>query len=1229
MDLVEDLAKGVYDIDELLDESVLEPDPARTDWPKMARRLRLVEDCLDHEVLDALPAALAFIDDPEMRARIERRVAELTGSVATLLLASGNTEGGNRRIGQAIAIAPEGETRAELEAAQAEPQVFAKLRYGRWLLRHGRGAPADKAFKAALRSTRAPALRKAAKRGFDAPHPITGTAPLFRLNGCGAGLYGRRDRWPDGAYVATYCVTLLWVPVLPLTAYRVRAVGGSRYHFTTRERLGPIARAWRALVLTGAIAAGGYFAVSSYLESPTRRAQVALAEAEKTEAKGDLEGAASRYRTAVNDFPDAPGAVKAADAVVRLSLGSLPDPCTISAVDEAGRAVNAFYALPGAARRGAPTARLLQRLDTCAEQIGEATPAHAEATLALLDIASRVAEGEPSAAPIQAKRERLTRGLAEKLAADRPLQALALFTRLGSEPIALGKARAILESFDAAPSLWLEAEPEVEAWLREAESAPAERGPAAAIRKRLEAARTAHAADAALIEGGDEKAISVALAKAAPHNQELTTALANIERRRGEVEGAIKRLRGLGAPGRMTAAARQLLGACLADAGQLAQADDVLTGLVDERLPAFQQAQREYSGEAERVRRRVFLDIDADNAPPDLERAMNNATEDKRPEILRAWLTARVDADPSLDGLRAEYMRRAAVVPPALALSVVKLRRAGEATGDERKTRLAEAERAFLAIRREAAGDPSFHLGLGQVYHRLGRPADGDAEIERVLARKAPELTLAAIKTYRDLGIHQRARAITEQLYEEAAEPEPKQQAAIMMAHLVRETGDEEAEATWLKRSDQGAPVVKNLLIEVDARRLVRDGKLAEGERLYAQIAASYASEGKHDSSGANNAALAQLERYHLTGDPPRLRDAVKNLDEAARLAPESAIVAGNLADALEYQGNIAVLERWVRMRTLLLQAGDATRVLDALLASPQRDEVIAAMRRDPSLRRSLDKSQDEQTLAPQKASGFARQARFLEATGDEKGIGDLEKRIDALPPLDTGGERTARADFESKAKDEVNAELQVNAVAAARARLARAQPAGHGPTIATAWMLLGDELVRLAFFKPTEAMLDEAIEAQRKAVTAWPEGGFQSSLVEALLLAAVHRGAAESPALRKLYDEELRVYALPVLVDRAIGGGSGAEILAALRRRPEVAEATLVLKKARAGRKPSLLDVAFAELSGDAALEPLAMAAFARPELGLELSLDSKLSPGQRREQGALELFRRGALRK
>ena len=50
-----------------------------------------------------------------------------------------------------------------------------------------------------------------------------------------------------------------------------------------------------------------------------------------------------------------------------------------------------------------------------------------------------------------------------------------------------------------------------------------------------------------------------------------------------------------------------------------------------------------------------------------------------------------------------------------------KLRRANESSGEARAELLAAAERLFLSIREEAEGVPAYHLGLGQVYHRLGR----------------------------------------------------------------------------------------------------------------------------------------------------------------------------------------------------------------------------------------------------------------------------------------------------------------------------------------------------------------------------------------------------------------------------------------------------------------------------------------------------------------------------
>jgi hypothetical protein len=89
---------------------------------------------------------------------------------------------------------------------------------------------------------------------------------------------------------------------------------------------------------------------------------------------------------------------------------------------------------------------------------------------------------------------------------------------------------------------------------------------------------------------------------------------------------------------------------------------------------------------------------------------------------------------------------------------MIKLRRANSLDGAARTTVLAEAERLFLAIRDEADGSTDFRLGLGQVYHRLGRAAQGDREMAAVLREGGPQEKLSVANVYRELGNRDRAR---------------------------------------------------------------------------------------------------------------------------------------------------------------------------------------------------------------------------------------------------------------------------------------------------------------------------------------------------------------------------------------------------------------------------------------------------------------------------------------
>jgi hypothetical protein len=57
------------------------------------------------------------------------------------------------------------------------------------------------------------------KTKFPKMTPGKSAPPLFRFNGCGVSIYGSRDHDAEtGTYVATWCISLLFVPVFALRA---------------------------------------------------------------------------------------------------------------------------------------------------------------------------------------------------------------------------------------------------------------------------------------------------------------------------------------------------------------------------------------------------------------------------------------------------------------------------------------------------------------------------------------------------------------------------------------------------------------------------------------------------------------------------------------------------------------------------------------------------------------------------------------------------------------------------------------------------------------------------------------------------------------------------------------------------------------------------------------------------------------------------------------------------
>ncbi|MDB5324307.1 MAG: hypothetical protein JWN40_5938 [Phycisphaerales bacterium] len=128
--------------------------------------------------------------------------------------------------------------------------------------------------------------------------PVKSAPALFRINGCGVGMYGSRSADAEtGTYVSTWCLALVFIPVLCLRAYRVARHANGGWYFLGREPLSAMARGWNILVLLGILATIGGVQYSIHVNSPAYRAQRQMATAKELVTGGQIARAARIYQT--------------------------------------------------------------------------------------------------------------------------------------------------------------------------------------------------------------------------------------------------------------------------------------------------------------------------------------------------------------------------------------------------------------------------------------------------------------------------------------------------------------------------------------------------------------------------------------------------------------------------------------------------------------------------------------------------------------------------------------------------------------------------------------------------------------------------------------------------------------------------------------------------------------------------------------------------------------------
>jgi len=940
------------------------------------------------------------------------------------------------------------------------------------------------------------------------------------------------------------------------------------------------------VVLVGA--AVGVMVFLHYNDS-TRKAEKRVAALIEASRSGDPELALRQLDEAMRgeDWGTVSTATKGqlGAAVVRLLVGYVKDPFAAPQLDAASRVVTRYKALPGPAQEGAARDELLAALARWETAAG----ADRETKIAILRLEMLVADYARTADIGQRlAQERFE--LAKAIAKEWPVDALALLSEEPRYTQSVALAGEILATLVDHPSLLVEAGRDVDAWLASVSNDHPLR---AKVESQRALGREAQKQTAEL--PADKLA---ALHAERPWDQWLVVRQANADLDAGKADAAAAKLRALGAPGLTIRDATFLLGRIAMMEGQLDVADQLLSGLLHARLSQFLAATAAFQAAFTALQDRLTTKLKLGTLPPDLIAKLEKAPEAEQQQLLNAWMTAEMEADPEIAKRRDAMMSYGEVVPASLLAGMVKLRRAQALAGADRDAMLAAAERTFLAVRTAAEGQPEFHLGLGEIYARLGKTKESDAELQGLLDRRDPALALRVAMLYREIGGLARATEIATQLYEAATTPEPqKKEAAIMLALLA--DGDEAAE-TWYRRADPASPMVKSALLELEGRRLRREGKRAECDQRFAEAAKlSLAQASVQNTSAFNNAALAHQQRFSCTGDLAVLKEAERSLEQAYRAGSDAPIVVVNLAALLRANAVIRVLAKRVDARALT--GDDAWTLFDALVDGPERATLLAELVADPGWRRSSELYAQHLVLAPSATTSYRELMRSAERLRDEKVAAATLEQLRAAKRLDTSDvdqqlRRYRAGELDRPLLQETEAQLQHHAA------LLATELEPH--TRAAVLYLQSRAQVRRALMSGSLGELAAARDAAVQAAKLWP------ALPVAHGNAYIAIDMAGASADAKRWQQLRRERSAGAVIADLVRDND--PLAAKVRAAPAWADVAASLRGVTS--RPDVDDLRLARLLDDPAITAWAQAATSDRVLRLELEANKLLMPTEQK---------------
>lgn len=1186
-------------------EAIEELCAADNDAPKssaLRKRWDAVQDDLRRADGDAI--------DYEVQAVIKRRLA--TSGIELLALMY-RESASDAQIFPAILldVATTDDLRSEIRGAENDRENFERLsRARREIYESPRKSRAQ--LKAIIKESGAPGLRDAAKAALALPKPVTSAPTLFTFNSVGLGLYGSRD--PIGnTVIKTHAICALFIPIIPLSAYRVQECDDDSYYFISKHKLSRFASTVRGAIFASVLAIVALVLTNNYLNSPERQARLAMQDATALVADGKPVEAMAAYEALASRYGVAGGRermYKAGDALVSLYLAEVPAPVTLGNLEQAQAVLARYRHLPSYVRGASSNAAISAEVVAWSQSVRGENIGEQVASLRLLEQAEDVLGRKSEKIAAMRAEQRLS--LAATVAVARPIDGLDLYMEAGEA--GWPGAGAILHSLNL--SQLHESERLLDAWTLK--NTPSEE-----FRGRITVARATMTSSerVALLTEPTESALKAAIDGGAI-GQDLRIALADLWLSQGRVDEALALLRGIGKPGEMVLMGQLALAQTLSEAELYDEADNVLTGYLDLRLSRFQEASRKYNARAEQVQETAFSQAQHGTLPPQLTAKLDAISDEaEQYQVFEEWVRERIDTDASVIQLRKRYDEYSDVVPAVLQQGMVKLQRANESSGAAREAILAEAERSFLAIATDAVGLPSYHLNLGSVYYRLGKTVEGDAEFAELLNSNAPELKLAVAYTFRNLQLVARAREVATKVWENG-EGALKQDAAVLLSLLA---SDLEEQEKWLRRMDQDNPETKIRLTSLSAHKARRAGNYGEADTLYGKVAAYYSGKASHDTASLNNAALANQNRYEVTGATKHLETARLGMDKALLESPDSAIVTSNLMTLRNHYGRLDVLKEWIHIGAARPSSSQTNSLISALVKGPMRDKVLAKLQENRSLRGARSLNSRLQMLSPNMQDSWQSELRWGELFADSKSLASLLARLKSVT-FDHTDTQESREKFLAGDFDEDMKRDQGKTIANTERLLVAARAKGHHQTTSA-----------LAYLQALNHMYIEGLELDQESAQsaamllmeshkAWPELGANKLLPAQLFTVALFRAVSGDDELEAFCKSETRHYGTgPIMLHGPAYEVIKTKLLAVLKTQPEYRQAIVMARKLGSS-EPSQNGWLLGQIDDNAEVMALHAPFFEQEHRLIALRVEVALAPGSASHRRKLEIFEENA---